>query len=94
LEPGLEQSLFLPEDHWLLTKITQSFQRKEYKKFLSTVVSTTDCEHVIACKYGSNKLSTDFRENTRIQIPLKPIEGATYKVCTLQKTTRSNTKGR
>ncbi|MDR1521905.1 MAG: hypothetical protein LBS28_03500 [Streptococcaceae bacterium] len=82
LKPRLEQSLFLPEGHWLLTKITESFQGKEYKKLLSTVVSTTDCEHVIVCKYGSNKLSTDIRGNTLIQIPLKPKnEGATYKDC-------------
>jgi hypothetical protein len=43
-------------------------------------VSTTDCKHVIACKYGSNKAFTDCRENSLIQIPLKQKnKGATYK---------------
>lgn len=83
LEQNLEKSLFLPENHWLLEKIKHSFQGKEYKKFLSPVVSTTDCEHVIACKYGSNKASTDCRGNALILIPLKPrSEGTTtYKDC-------------
>ncbi|MDR1473331.1 MAG: hypothetical protein LBI41_02010 [Lactobacillales bacterium] len=85
LEQNLEKSLFLSEDHWLSFKIRDHFQGKEYKKFLSPIVSGTDCKHIIVCKYGSNKASTDCRGNARILIPLKPkaeeTRETTYKDC-------------
>jgi hypothetical protein len=82
MEEVLEQSLFLPIEHWLHGEVERIISEKTYTFWTLASQSPkfkADTKHIIICKQGGNKIYTNCNNEVRIEIPLKPIDTESYK---------------